>query len=97
MEFSLPFTTAVFISGRVKTADEHPIKNVEVNVDGTRFYGLSITDGSYLIRLEEYTMGDEITITTSHDEYEDKTFALRISAPEIKNLDIFLNPVHKTN
>jgi hypothetical protein len=96
LELTLPLTTVVFISGKVKTAAEMPIRGVEVNVDGTRYYSISLTDGSYKLRLEEYTLGDEITITTSHKDFEDKTFSLNISSPDIKNQDIFLNPVsHK--
>jgi hypothetical protein len=93
IELTLPHTTEVYISGRVKTAAEQPIKGVEINVDGTRYYAVSITDGSYNLRLEEYTLGDEITLTTSHKDYEDKTTSLIINAPSIKNQDIFLNPI----
>ncbi|MEP6750030.1 MAG: toll/interleukin-1 receptor domain-containing protein [Bacteroidota bacterium] len=95
LELILPLTTVVFISGKVKTAAEMPIKGVEINVDGTRYYAMSITDGTYNLRLEEYTLGDEINITTSHPDYEDKTISLRINAPDIKNEDIFLNPAKK--
>lgn len=93
LELMLPLTTVVYISGKVKTAAEMPIKGVEINVDGTRYYAISVTDGSYNLRLEEYTLGDEISITTSHKDFEDKTIFLRINSPEIKNEDIFLNPV----
>jgi hypothetical protein len=95
LELVLPLTTVVFISGKVKTAAEMPIKGVEINVDGTRYYAVSITDGTYNLRLEEYTLGDEVNITTSHPDFEDKTISLRISAPDIKNEDIFLNPAKK--
>lgn len=94
LEVTLPLTTVVFISGKVKTAAEMPIRGVEIGVDGTRYYAISITDGSYKLRLEEYTLGDEISVTTSHKDYEDKTISLRINSPELKNQDIFLNPVH---
>ncbi len=94
LELTLPLTTVVFISGKVKTAAEMPIKGVEINVDGTRYFAISITDGSYKLRLEEYTLGDEISMTTSHNDYEDKTIFLRINSPELTNQDIFLNPVH---
>jgi hypothetical protein len=93
LELMLPLTTVVFISGKVKTAAEMPIKGVEINVDGTRYYAISITDGSYNLRLEEYTLGDEISITTSHKDFEDKTVSLIINSPQITNQDIFLNPV----
>ena len=96
LELILPLTTIVLISGKVKTAAEMPIKGVEISVDGTRYYTKSITDGSYNLRLEEYTLGDEISITTSHKDYEDKTISLSINSPDLKNQDIFLNPVsHK--
>jgi len=94
LEITLPLTTVVYISGKIKTAAEMPIRGVEIGVDGTRYYAISITDGSYKLRLEEYTLGDEITVTTSHKDYEDKTISLRINSPELKNQDIFLNPVH---
>ena len=96
LELTLPLTTVVTISGRIKTAAEVPISGVEIDADGTRYYAVSVTDGSYKLRLEEYTLGDEITLTTSHKDFEDKTIPLRINSPEIKNLDIFLNPIsHK--
>ena len=78
---------------RVSSAAEVPIKGVEISVDGTRYFAISITDGSYKLRLEEYTLGDEITLTTSHEKYEDKTTLLQINSPDIRNQDIFLNPV----
>lgn len=93
LELMLPLTTVVYISGRIKTAAEVPIKGVEISVDGTRYFAISITDGSYKIRLDEYTLGDEITLTTSHKDFEDKTTSLRINSPDIRNQDIFLNPV----
>lgn len=93
-DITLPFTTKITISGRVKTAGELPIKGVEINVDGTRYYAVSITDGTYVLHLNEYTLGDEIRLTTSHGQYEDKTIHLKITGPEIINEDIFLNPVH---
>ena len=94
LELTLPLTTIVFISGAVKTAAEMPIREVEINVDGTRYFARSITDGSYSLRLEEYTLGDEITLTTSHGGYEDKTMSLRIDAPNMKNINFFLQPVN---
>lgn len=93
LELILPFTTIVTISGKVKTAAEIPISGVEINVDGTRYYAISITDGSYNLRLEEYTLGDQITLTTSHKNFEDKTIPVTINSPDIKNEDIFLNPI----
>lgn len=93
LELTLPLTTVVLISGKIKTAAEIPIKGVEVSVDGTRYYAISITDGTYNLRLQEYTLGDEVSITTSHKDYEDKTINLRITSPNLQNQDIFLNPI----
>ena len=94
IELTLPFTTVVFISGAVKTAAEMPIRDVEINVDGTRYFAKSITDGTYSLRLDEYTLGDEITLTTSHPDFEDKTVSLKIESPTIKNVNFFLQPVN---
>ena len=91
IELVLPLTTVVSITGRITTAADMPIKGVEIDVDGTRYYAVSINDGSYNLRLEEYTLGDEITLTTSHKDFEDKTVSLRINSPDI-NRDIVLNP-----
>jgi len=93
MELVLPLSTVVIIRGKVKTAAEQPISGVEINIEGTKYYAISITDGSYSLRVEEYTLGDEISLTTSHPGYDDKTISLRIHSPEITNQDIFLNPV----
>lgn len=92
LELTLPLTTEILITGKIKTAAEMPIRGVEVNVDGTRYYAVSITDGSYSLKLGEYTLGDQVTLTTSHKKYEDKTVPLKINSPEI-NQDIFLNPI----
>jgi hypothetical protein len=98
LELTLPYVAEVFISGRVQTAANIPIKDVEINVDGTKYYAMSINDGTYKLRLEEYTLGDEITLITSHEKFEDKKISLRINSPEIEKFDIYLNPaVSKTN
>lgn len=93
LELTLPLTAVVFISGKVKRANETPISDVEINVDGTRYVAHSISNGDYSLRLEEYTLGDEISITTSHKDFEDKTRALKINSPEIKEIDFVLQPI----
>lgn len=93
LELILPLTTVVFISGQVKRANETPISDVEINVDGTRYVAQSISNGNYTLRLEEYTLGDQITITSSHQGFEDKTRAITINAPEIKEVDFVLQPI----
>ena len=93
LELTLPLTTVVFISGQVKRANETPISDVEINVDGTKYVAHSISNGKYTLRLEEYTLGDEITITSSHQGFEDKTRAITINAPEIKEVDFVLQPI----
>lgn len=94
IELTLPLTAVVFISGQVKKANETPISDVEINVDGTKYVAHSISNGTYSLRLEEYTLGDEITITTTHEGFEDKTRAIRINSPEIRDVDFVLNPIN---
>jgi hypothetical protein len=83
----------IILSGRVKDAGEIPIRNVEVNAEGTRFSGSSITDGTYTLQLKDYAVGDVVTLTTSHKDFEDKTVTLRITAPEMSNVDFVLKEI----
>lgn len=94
LELTMPFSSVVFISGRIKTAAEMPIAGVEINAEGTRYYAVSLTDGSYRLRLEEYTLGDDISLTTSHKNFDDKTISFKIESPEMTGKDIVLNPLH---
>ena len=87
-----PGIPVVRITGQVKTAAEIPVKGVEVNADGTRFFATTITNGTYNLTLENYTVGDEVTLTTSNKDFEDKTIAVKISDREMK-VDFVLNPV----
>lgn len=93
LELTLPLSEVVIISGQVKRANETPISDVEINVDGTRYVAYSVSNGTYQLRLEEYTLGDEITITTTHGGFEDKTRSVKINGPEIKEIDFVLQPV----
>ena len=95
LELTLPLSDIIVISGQVKRANETPISDVEINVDGTRYVAYSISNGTYQLRLEEYTLGDEISITTSHGNFEDKTRSLKINSPEIKEVDFVLQPVNQ--
>lgn len=92
LELTMPLTAIVFITGKITTAADVPIKDVEISVDGTRYFAISINDGSYKLRLEEYTLGDEISLTTSHKNFEDKTISFKITEPNIAK-DLVLNPV----
>jgi hypothetical protein len=87
-----PGPRVIHITGQVKTAAEMPVKGVEVNADGTRFFATTITNGTYNLTLENYTIGDEITLTTSNKDFEDKTIAVKINNKEMK-VDFVLNPV----
>jgi hypothetical protein len=84
----------VHISGKVTTADEMPIQNVEIVIDGTRFFGKSVTNGSYSIELIGYEAGDEINLVTSHKDYKDKTKSLVLDRKEMTNIDFVLQPLN---
>jgi hypothetical protein len=86
----------VRVSGQVTDADDMPIKEVEVMVDGTRFFGRSVSNGTYSITLTGYTPGEEITLITSHKEYKDKTKPLKITRQEMLNVDFVLQPLQSS-
>lgn len=93
LELVLSLAPVVFITGQVKRANETPIADVEINVEGTRYVAYSTSNGTYRLRVDEYTLGDEILLTTSHPQFEDKTRLLRINAPEITEFDFVLQPL----
>ena len=84
--------TMIVVTGKVKDAGEVPIRNVEIYVEGTRYSANSITDGSYSLHLKDYTVGDVITLTTSHKDFEDKTVTVKINEPEM-SLDFVLKEI----
>jgi TIR domain len=95
IELVLSQLRLIHITGRVKTAAEMPVKNVEVSVDDTKYYGNSLTDGTYSIQLKDYTIGDRITMTASgNKDYEDKIVLLTITEPDM-TVDFVLNPFHR--
>jgi len=81
------------ISGTVKTAGDDPIRDVEVQVDGTPYAAKTINDGSFDIPIPGYHFGDRITLVTSDPLYEDKSKELEIESGEIDNIEFVLNPV----
>lgn len=86
-------TWLVQISGRVTDADEVPIADVEVLADGTRFYGKTITDGTYSFDLFDYNVGDKINLVTSHKGFKDKTRSITISKQQMPDINFTLQPL----
>ena len=81
------------ISGKVEDAADRPIRDVEVQVDGTPYAATTINDGSFEIPIPGYHFGDRITLITSHPKYEDKAKNIDIESGQIENVQFVLNPV----
>jgi hypothetical protein len=90
LELVLSQTGMIRISGKVINADDMPISNVVVMADGTKFFGTSVTNGTYSIKLADYAIGDEIDLFTSRKDYKDKTIKLKINRQEMTNIDFVL-------
>jgi hypothetical protein len=90
IQLSLTHARVIHISGKVTNADEMPIVDVEVVADGTRFYGTTITDGSYSFDLFDYSIGDKVTLVTSRKDYKDKTKLLTIDKQDMTNVNFVL-------
>lgn len=93
ISLSLSQAKIIRISGTVKDAADRPIRDVEVQVDGTPFAARTINDGSFDIPLPGYHFGDRITVITSHALYEDKVKKFTIESGEIDHIEFVLNPV----
>lgn len=96
LQLTLVQNRRVRVSGQVTTADDNPIKNVTVMVDGTRFFGKTVSNGTYSFTLTDYAAGEEITLVTSHEEYKDKTRPLKLTRQEMANVDFVLQPLQSS-
>ncbi len=93
LQITLVQNHTVRISGQVTDADDRPIKDVEVMVDGDRFFGHTASNGTYTFTVTDFAPGDEITLVTSHAAYKDKTRPLKIDRQEMTNIDFVLQPL----
>ena len=93
LQITLAQNHTVRISGQVTDADDRPIKDVQVMVDGDRFFGNTASNGTYTFTVTDYTPGDELTLVTSHAAYKDKTRAVKIDRQEMTNIDFVLQPL----
>lgn len=85
------------LSGTVEDAADRPIRDVQVQVDGTPYAARTINDGSFDIPIPGYHFGDRITLVTSHPSYEDKSKVFKIESGEIDHIEFVLNPVPVNN
>ena len=97
IDLTLTQAKIIRISGTVKDAADRPIRDVEVEVDGTPYAARTINDGSFDIPIPGYHFGDRITLVTSHPSYEDKTKEFDIESGEIDKIEFVLNPLPITN
>ena len=97
IDLTLTQAKIIRISGTVKDAADRPIRDVEVEVDGTPYAARTINDGSFDIPIPGYHFGDRITLVTSHPLYEDKTKEFDIESGEIDKIEFVLNPLPVTN
>ncbi|MDQ6904725.1 MAG: carboxypeptidase-like regulatory domain-containing protein [Bacteroidota bacterium] len=85
------------LSGTVKDAADRPIKDVEVEVDGTPYAAKTINDGSFDLPIPGYHFGDRISLVTSHPAYEDKEKEFDIESGAINKIEFVLNPLPINN
>jgi hypothetical protein len=97
IKITLSQAKVIRLSGTVKDAADRPIRDVEVQVDGTPYSARTINDGSFEIPIPGYHFGDRITLVTSHSSYEDKSKVFEIESGEIDHIEFVLNPVPLNN
>jgi hypothetical protein len=83
----------IHISGKVVTAAEIPIPDVVVMLDGTKFFGKTVTDGTYSFDITGYKVGDELSLVSSNKDYADKTKTVKIDRQELSRVDFVLQPL----
>ncbi|MEO8862448.1 MAG: carboxypeptidase-like regulatory domain-containing protein [Ginsengibacter sp.] len=85
------------LSGTVKDAADRPIKDVQVEIDGTPYAARTINDGSFDLPIPGYHFGDRISLVTSHPAYEDKEKEFDIESGAINKIEFVLNPLPLNN
>jgi hypothetical protein len=93
INLTLKQSKVIRLSGKVEDAADRPIRDVEVQVDGTPYAAKTINDGSFDIPIPGYHFGDRVTLITSHPAYEDKSKEFEIESGEIDDIEFVLNPV----
>lgn len=93
IQFTLAKEQKVTLTGRVEDVRERPIKDVEISVEGTRFYTFTSADGTFELELNGFTIGEKVEIITSHSNFEDKSLILPLSATQITMQDLVLVPL----
>ena len=93
LQLTLSPNREIHIYGQVTDADDRPIKDVEVLVDGSPFYSKTVNNGTYSLRVTNYSIGDEISIVTSHKNYKDKMRTIQIDKQQMTNVDFVLQPL----
>jgi len=97
IDVTLDQAKVIRISGTVKDAGDNPIRDVEIQVDGTPYAAKTINDGSFNIPIPGYHFGDRITLVSSHPAYEDKSKEFDIESGEIDKIEFVLNPIAVNN
>ena len=93
IQLTLKTNWQINITGQVTDAMDRPIKDVIVMVEGSRFSGTTVNNGTYSIRLSDYSVGEEILLVTSHKDYNDKAKKITIAAQQMNNIDFVLQPL----
>ena len=93
LQLKLLTNRRLHISGQVTDADDRPIKDVEVMVDGDRFSSKTVNNGTYSLRVSDYFIGDEIKLVTSHKDFKDKMRTIKIDRQDMSNVDFVLQPL----
>ena len=97
VKITLNQAKVIRLAGTVKDAADRPIRDVEVQVDGTPYATRTTNDGSFEIPIPGYHFGDRVTLVTSHSSYEDKSKIFEIESGEIDHIEFVLNPVPLNN
>jgi hypothetical protein len=97
VKITLNQAKVIRLAGTVKDAADRPIRDVEVQVDGTPYAARTTNDGSFEIPIPGYHFGDMVTLVTSHSSYEDKSKIFEIESGEIDHIEFVLNPVPLNN
>jgi hypothetical protein len=79
--------------GVVQNASDIPIRDAQVSVDGTPFYAKTSSSGLFDLKLLDIPVGQELILTLTHQNYEDKQVVIKLHDYRIQKGLIVLNPI----
>jgi hypothetical protein len=92
----LPVPKTFRVYGNIRSKDAQPINGAQISIDGTPYYTHSLTNGTFILEIKNYKVGDKVVLHVNHDDFEDSERGIDLSTFVINDSTIVLRPIDTT-